>query len=166
MTISAEQVIDAVYRGLSHKGVRNSLNVTKSVLYNALKKEGLTISEIIRHYNNGKPKETLLQKVHEAVAASPEQSHPMINRRCIIRTYSAGVHIGDVVYIDGMECKLENALRLWKWEGSGLSLSAVANNGIKKGRLNKTGEVYLTNVIEFIPTTKEAEETYVKFIED
>lgn len=96
-------------------------------------------------------------------------SHPMLGKRCLIRTYSAGVHIGDVTYINpdnSMEIKLENALRLWKWEGGGLSLSAVANNGIKGGRLNKTGEVYLTNVIEFIPTTKGAEETYVKFIED
>jgi hypothetical protein len=102
-------------------------------------------------------------------AALPAQNsgkHPMLGKRCLIRTYSAGVHIGDVVYAEGMEVKLENALRLWKWEGGGLSLSAVANSGIKGGRLNETGEVYLTNVIEFIPTTKEAEKTYVKFIED
>jgi hypothetical protein len=95
--------------------------------------------------------------------------HPMLGRRCLLRTYSAGVHIGDVIYINpenSMEVKLENALRLWKWEGGGLSLSAVANNGIKGGRLNKTGEVYLTNVIEFIPTTTEAEKTYVKYIEN
>jgi hypothetical protein len=65
-----------------------------------------------------------------------------------------------------MECKLQNALRLWKWEGGGLSLSAVASNGIKGGRLNSTGEVYLTNAIEFIPTTAAAEESYVRFIED
>ena len=96
-------------------------------------------------------------------------NHPMLGKRCLLRTYSAGVHIGDVVWINpenSMEVKLINALRLWKWEGGGLSLSAVANNGIKGGRLNKTGEVYLTNAIEFIPTTKEAEETYVKFIEN
>jgi hypothetical protein len=92
-------------------------------------------------------------------------THPMLGRRCLIRTYSAGVHIGDVVHVDGMEVKLENALRLWKWEGGGLSLSAVANDGIKGGRLNKTGEVYLTNVIEFIPTTKAAEKTFEKYIE-
>jgi hypothetical protein len=91
--------------------------------------------------------------------------HPMLGRRCLIRTYSAGVHIGDVKAINGMEVQLENALRLWKWEGGGLSLSVVANDGIKGGRLNKTGEIYLTNVIEFIPTTQEAEESYVKFIE-
>jgi len=92
-------------------------------------------------------------------------THPMLGRRCLIRTYSAGVHIGDVVQVNGMEVLLHNALRLWKWEGGGLSLSAVAHDGIKGGRLNRTGEVYLTNVIEIIPTTPEAEVTYVKFIE-
>ena len=95
-------------------------------------------------------------------------AHPMINVRCLIRTYSAGVHIGDVVWINpqnSMEIKLENALRLWKWEGGGLSLSAVASEGINGGRLNRTGVVFLTNAIEFIPTSKIAEETYAKFIE-
>jgi len=98
-----------------------------------------------------------------------QPQHPMLGRRCLVRTYSAGVHIGDVTWINpenAMECKLENALRLWKWEGGGLSLSAVANNGIKSGRLNETGEVMLTNAIEYILTTKAAEETYAKFIED
>ncbi|MGD9600068.1 MAG: hypothetical protein AB7P94_17270 [Steroidobacteraceae bacterium] len=95
--------------------------------------------------------------------------HWAVGRRCLVRTYSAGVHIGDVVWVNptnNMEIKLENSLRLWKWEGGGLSLSAVANNGIKGGRLNRTGEVGLTNAIEFIPTTKEAELTYERFIED
>lgn len=98
----------------------------------------------------------------------PQKEHPMLGRRCLVRTYSAGVHIGDVVYINpdnSMELKLENSLRLWKWEGGGLSLSAVANDGIKGGRINKTGDVYLTNAIEIIPTTKEAELSYVKYIE-
>lgn len=96
----------------------------------------------------------------------PKEAHPMVGKRCIVRTYSAGVHIGDVVYVDGIECRLLNALRLWSWDGGGLSLSAVANNGIKKGRLNYTGEIYLTNCIEFIPTTEKADATYDKFIED
>jgi hypothetical protein len=101
------------------------------------------------------------------VASTPLQ-HPMLGRRCIIRTYSAGVHIGDVEYVNpsnSMEVKLKNALRLWKWEGGGLSLSAVANEGIKGGRLNATGEVYLTNAIEYIPTTAKADETYLQFVE-
>jgi hypothetical protein len=93
-------------------------------------------------------------------------SHPMLGRRCLVRTYSAGVHIGDVKYVDGMEIKLDNALRLWSWSDGGLSLSAVATNGVKKARLNKCSEIYLTNVIEIIPTTDVAEATFVKFIED
>ena len=92
--------------------------------------------------------------------------HPMLGRRCLIRTYSAGVHIGDVVGVEGMEIHLVNALRLWKWEGGGLSLSVVASQGIKGVRLNETGEIYLTNVIEIIPTTPEAEATYARFVED
>lgn len=97
----------------------------------------------------------------------PSNLHPFVGRRALIRTFSAGVHIGDVVSVDetGMQVHLKNALRLWNWNGGGLSLSAVANEGIKGGRLNKTGEVYLTNAIELIPTTEAAEKTYVKFIE-
>ena len=99
-------------------------------------------------------------------SSNATSKHPMLGRRCLIRTYSAGVHIGDVIYINEMEVRLENALRLWQWTGGGLSLSVVATQGIKGGRLNETGEIYLTNVIELIPTTLEAEATYAKFIED
>lgn len=109
------------------------------------------------------------EKTEVCAENAQTETHPMLGKRCLIRTYSAGVHIGDVVYVNpqnSMECKLKNALRLWKWEGGGLSLSAVANNGIKGGRLNRTGEVYLTNAIEYIPTTEKAEKTYGKFIED
>lgn len=100
-------------------------------------------------------------------AASDFQSHPMVGRRCLVRTYSAGVHVGDVISVtNGTEVHLKNALRLWKWEGGGLSLSVVATVGIKGGRLNRTPEVYLTNAIELIPTTAEAEKTYVGFVEN
>jgi hypothetical protein len=47
-----------------------------------------------------------------------------------------------------------------------LSLSSVATNGIKKGRLNKTPKVYLTNAIEYIPITNKADESFNKWIED
>ena len=99
-----------------------------------------------------------------------ETQHPMQGKYCVIRTYSAGVHIGVVDWINpnnSMEVKLTDALRLWKWEGGGLSLSAVANDGIKRGRLNYTGEVFLTNVIEMIPVnSEEARASFKKFIED
>ncbi len=94
------------------------------------------------------------------------KDHPMLNRRVLVRTYSAGVHIGTAVKIDGMEIYLKDCLRLWRWEGGGLSLSAVAMNGIKGGRLNRAAEIYLTNVIEIIPTTIAAEASFVDHIED
>ena len=117
----------------------------------------------------GQVKEIKLLLLGSNNEASGKVAHPMLGKRCLIRTYSAGVHIGDVAWINpdnSMEIKLENALRLWKWMGGGLSLSAVASNGIKGGRLNRTGQILLTNVIEMIPITTKAEETYVKFIED
>lgn len=110
--------------------------------------------------------QTQQEQITTAAAAEP---HPMLGKRCIIRTYSAGVHIGTVAYVNpsnSMEVKLTDALRLWRWENGGLSLSAIANNGVKGGRLNKTGEVYLTNAIEYIPTTEQAEKSFVKFLED
>ena len=42
---------------------------------------------------------------------NPQKEHPMLGKRCLIRTYSAGVHIGDIAYINpdnSMEIKLEN----------------------------------------------------------
>ena len=95
--------------------------------------------------------------------------HPLIGKRVLVRTYSAGVHIGTLVSVNpnnAMECELTDALRLWKWTDGGLSLSAVAHNGIKGGRLNKTDRVVLTNAIEYIPVTPAADETYLKFVED
>ena len=95
--------------------------------------------------------------------------HPMLGKRVLCRTYSAGVHIGNVVWVNpenSMEVTLRPALRLWKWTGGGLSLSAVATNGIANGRLNLTPEITLTNVIEFIPTTSQAEASFTRFIED
>jgi hypothetical protein len=123
-------------------------------------------------------KEQLILKLIELILNSKESEsyfqhtqdigfkHPMLGKFCIIRTYSAGVHFGTVAYANQMEVKLENAFRLWKWENGGLSLSSIALNGMKGGRINKTGEVFLTNVIEFIPVTENFEKSYVKFIED
>jgi len=99
-------------------------------------------------------------------SCSDVDNHPFIGRRVILRTYSAGVHIGTLEKVNGDEALLSNALRLWKWEDGGLSLSAIANNGVKKARMNRTGEIYLTNVIEFIPITQKADDSFSPWIED
>ena len=119
-------------------------------------------------------RKTSTKKVNGAKATSAGKSkggwkHPLIGRRVLVRTYSAGVHIGTLVAVNPeneMECHLKDALRLWKWSGGGLSLSAIAHNGIKGGRLNRTDEVVLTNAIEYIPTTEAAEATYGRYVED
>ena len=92
--------------------------------------------------------------------------NPFLGCRVLVRTFSAGVHIGTLVSANGCECELKDGLRLWKWEDGGLSLSAIATNGIKKGRLNKTPKIYLTNAIEFIPISAKADESFIKWIED
>lgn len=93
-------------------------------------------------------------------------ANPYIGQRVIVRTFSAGVHIGTLVAASGKECRLgDDAMRLWKWEGGGLSLSAVAMDGIKGGRLNRTPSVFLTESIEYIPVTNKAWDSYAKFIE-
>ena len=96
-------------------------------------------------------------------------NYPVIGKFCIVRTYSAGVHFGIIDWINpnnAMECKIINAHRLWKWEDGGLSLSALAQNGLKKARINFTGEILLTNAIEFIPVTQGFLNTFPAFIED
>ena len=92
----------------------------------------------------------------------------MLGQRCLVRTYSAGVHVGTVAWINPLnskEAKLTDALRLWSWSNGGLSLSDIASKGVIKARINRTGSVALSECIEMIPTTPEAEATYVKFIE-
>ena len=114
--------------------------------------------------------ENIIEKIIERklgleTEEKPTGQHPAVGKRCIVRTYSAGVHFGLVTAKDGTEVYLTDAYRLWRWEGGGLSLSAVNLDGMKGGRINRTGEVYLTQVIELIPMSAKFEETYVKFVE-
>lgn len=80
----------------------------------------------------------------------------MINRYCIVRTYSAGVFAGIIVSRDGKEIVLANARRIWYWEGAA-SLSELAMKGTSKPQSCKfpcpVKEVLLTEVIEIIPCT-------------
>lgn len=83
----------------------------------------------------------------------------MLGKICIVRTYSAGVFIGKVVERDGKEVRLENARRIWYWDGAA-SLSQLANEGTSKPQNCKfpapVAEVLLTEAIEFIPATEAA----------
>lgn len=79
-----------------------------------------------------------------------------IGKPVIVRTYSAGVHFGTLVARDGREVVLNTARRIWQWEGA-FTLSAIAENGIKKGRLSiAVPNILLTEAIEVIPCAENA----------
>jgi hypothetical protein len=86
----------------------------------------------------------------------------MIGKKYVVRTYSAGVHIGTLVWIDKKKpkvCTLKDCTRLWQWTGS-LSLSGVAENGVTGARLQRHSEVTLTEAIEYLPITEKALSTF------
>ena len=140
--------------------------LTISAIFQLILSVILIVTEGIKKNGGKKMKNENLVTVDNGDAGF---NHPMLGKYCIIRTYSAGVHIGVVAWVaphNSMEVKLTDAIRLWSWSDGGLSLSAVANNGIKGGRINITGEVYLTNAIEYIPVSEKAKATFDAFIED
>ena len=75
---------------------------------------------------------------------------------CVIRTYSAGVHIGYVKSRNSQDMILLNSRRLWNWT-EGASLSQVAMEGCKSNKFAMTlPEIELTDVIEVIPCSGKA----------
>jgi len=77
----------------------------------------------------------------------------------ICRTYSAGVFAGTLVSRKGQEVTLNQARRLWYWDGAA-SLSQLAMEGVKKPENCKfpceVSSVVLLNAIELLPVTKQA----------
>ncbi len=77
----------------------------------------------------------------------------------MVRTYSAGVFAGYLKSREGKEVVLENARRIWYWEGAA-SLSQLAGEGTSLPEKCKfpqeVKEVTLTECIEIIPITEKA----------
>lgn len=88
-------------------------------------------------------------------------AHPFIGKHCIVRTYSAGVHMGTLESVDGSQVILKEARRLWKWEEA-FTLNEVSKNGVGKG--SRIAEVIdtisLSDMIEIIPTTEKARKSF------
>lgn len=77
----------------------------------------------------------------------------MLGKYVIVRTYSAGVHMGVLAEQNGTEVRLLNARRLWKWAGA-FTLNEVSQKGIDFGnsRLSESvPEIFLTQAIEILP---------------
>jgi hypothetical protein len=77
----------------------------------------------------------------------------------VVRTYSAGVHVGELVSRKGQEVTLANARRIWRWFGAN-TLNEVATTGIDsaKSRVSvPVASIEITQAIEIIPATKAAQ---------
>lgn len=86
----------------------------------------------------------------------------MIGQHVLVRTYSAGVHIGTLAARDGKEVTLTDSRRIWYWSGA-FTLSAVATRGLnaKDSKLSvPVPEILLTEAIEIIPTSEGARATF------
>jgi hypothetical protein len=92
-------------------------------------------------------------------------SHGAVGKRCIVRTYASGVHLGTVVSVENggqfSRCVLKDARRIRYWRGDAehvaRSLSEVAINGICSARSQvhiNVPEQFIEDAIEFIPATK------------
>ena len=79
----------------------------------------------------------------------------------IIRTYSAGVHVGYLEKREGKECILRNTRRIHYWDGAA-SLSQMALNGVSKPKNCRFSviidKIELIECIEILYCTKEAQE--------
>ena len=75
---------------------------------------------------------------------------------CVVRTYSAGVHIGYVKRREGQDADLVNSRRLWSWDKAA-SLSQVAMEGCNTKKFAMVLPfITLTDVIEVIPCSQKA----------
>lgn len=84
----------------------------------------------------------------------------VIGKYCVVRCDRAGVFAGTVEAVDGQTVRVSGVRRIYYWSGAA-SLSQMANEGVKKPwqcRFTVTvGTILLTDAIEIIPTTAEAE---------
>lgn len=101
----------------------------------------------------------LVKGVSGEKSSNDECCSPIIGKKCIIRTQSAGVHYGEVIEKIGKEVILKNSRRLWYWKtaNSGISLSEVANAGLHKdSKVCAIVDSIWLEAIEIIPCAKEA----------
>lgn len=86
----------------------------------------------------------------------------MIGQYVLVRTYSAGVHMGTLVSRDDKEVTLTAAKRLWRWRGAN-SLSEVSQSGVAQEYTRISEEVpsiLLLEAVEIISCSAAARETF------
>jgi hypothetical protein len=79
----------------------------------------------------------------------------------VVRTYSAGVHVGELVRHNGKEVKLRNASRVWRWRGAN-TLHELSQHGASLTDWTRISEqvssITLTEAIEVIECSSLARE--------
>jgi len=83
----------------------------------------------------------------------------MIGKQVLVRTYSAGVHFGQLEAKEGKEVTLSSARRIWSWQGA-KTLSEIATSGldVKNSRVSvPVSAIVLTEAIEIIEISPEAQ---------
>lgn len=80
-----------------------------------------------------------------------------VGQYCLVRTFTAGVHMGTLAECAGTAVVLKDARRLWRWRGAN-SLHEVALAGVAAGsRISQAVPVILlTQATEVIPCADKA----------
>lgn len=102
-------------------------------------------------------KEILKEEINgKTVSKSENLNERYYGKNVMVRTYSAGVHFGELVEKIGQEAILKNSRRVWYWTKA-CSLSQLAMEG--SGNIDEckiampVNEILLDQVIEIIPMT-------------
>ena len=89
-----------------------------------------------------------------------KKANEMIGKYVVVRGRDSGVFAGTLAEKEGQEVCLLQCRRLWYWAG-GASISQIAVEGVNKPSECKftvtKDEIIITDVIEIIPCTNEAE---------
>ena len=80
----------------------------------------------------------------------------ILNKKCIVRSYDAGVYYGTVTAVDGETVKVENVRNIWNWEGANC-LADVATKGIASGKVSRVvSSMVLNRCCQIIPCEEAA----------
>lgn len=82
----------------------------------------------------------------------------------VIRTYSAGVHVGTLESLEGTRAVLVDARRVWRWRGAN-TLSELSQKGADTDwtRISEpVPSILLSEAIEVIPCSDAARENLSK----
>lgn len=154
-----DMITDGVMAGLARSGeyrkeeipnwlLKKAFDNTIELLLNNVEIKGeikAMIKEILMEELGAKPSENVVKAISN-----------FIGKKCMIRTYSAGVHFGEITSHNAKEVELKNAYRVHYWDGA-CSLSQLAVDGSKERgncRISvPVNEIYLSEAIEIIPMT-------------